>query len=207
MTDVVVYGIPLSTFVRSVRMALEEKGVRYDVEPLEPHAEKLNALHPYGKVPAFRHKDVSLFETLAICSYVDEAFPGPALAPKDAAGRARMLQWIGAYNDNFYPATVRLVIQRLVVPMKGGTPDEGAIRDSLPSMEKSLAVFDRAVAGGPWLAGNAFSLADMFPAPMVFYLKMTPEGEQALSRFKNFTRWYEKVAARPSFKATEPKFG
>lgn len=207
MTDVVVYGTPVSTFVRSVRMALEEKGVRYDLEPLQPHEEKLNALHPYGKVPAFRHKDVTLFETLAICSYVDDAFPGPALAPKDAAGRARMLQWISAYNDSFYPATVGLVIQRLVVPMKGGNPDEGAIRDALPGMEKSLAVFDRAAAASPWLSGDTFTLADLFPAPIVFYLKMTPEGEKALPRFTNLGRWYDRVAARPSFKATEPQFG
>ena len=94
MSHVTLYGVPVSTYVRSARMALEEKGVAYDLEPLAPHSPEIDALNPFGKVPAFRHGELILFETIAIGCYVDETFDGPPSRPKDGPARARMLQWM-----------------------------------------------------------------------------------------------------------------
>src|SRR5918994_5343444 len=74
MADVTLYGIPISTYVRSVRMALAEKGVSYDlVEGWADHPE-IAKRQPFGKIPAFRHGDFELYEAFAIARYVDEAF-------------------------------------------------------------------------------------------------------------------------------------
>ena len=204
MSDVTVYGIPASTYVRTARMTLEEKGVAYDLQPFPPHSPEIDALHPFGKVPAFRHGDLTLFETIAIGCYVDDAFDGPALQPKNGNARARMLQWVSAYIDNTYPAMFPLVYQRLVVPTQGGTSDEDVIAEAVPKVRRQLEVFDGALADAPWLAGDDFSLADMFPAPMVFYLRIMPEGESLLAGIGNLGRWYEVVAGRQSFGATVP---
>jgi glutathione S-transferase len=47
-------------------------------------------------------------------------------------------------------------------------------------------------------------LADLFLAPKVFWLDKTPEGQAALPKYLAVRRWYQAVAARPSFRATVP---
>lgn len=205
MTDITVYGFPLSTFVRTVRMTLVEKGLAYDLEPVAPHSPEIAERHPWGKVPAFQHGAVRLFETQAICRYIDEMFDGPALQPSYPGGRARMAQWISAYCDNAYRHLVQaLIIQRLAVPRMGGTPDEDIIAANLPDAKSSLGIFDKALAEHEFLAGGRLTLADLFLAPLVFYLPMTPEGQALLPEVPNLQRWYEIIAARDSFKQTVP---
>lgn len=170
-------------------MALEEKGVAYDLEPLAPHSPEIDALNPFGKVPAFRHGELILFETIAIGCYVDEAFDGPPLWPKDEPARARFLQYMSAYLDNTYSAVFPLILQRLVVPNRGGTPDEGVIAGAVPRALRQLEIFDGALGDSPWLAGAEFSLADMFLAPMVFYLGVMPESGKLLGNIGDLNRW------------------
>ena len=47
----------------------------------QPRTQLRNELHPFSKLPAFRHGEFTLFKTIAIMRYVDEAFKGPPLQP------------------------------------------------------------------------------------------------------------------------------
>ena len=208
MTDVVVYGFPGSTYVHTVRMALEEKGVAHEVDPLAPGSDEIKALHPFAKIPAFRHGEVMLYETLAICAYVEATFDGPALQPADAEAHARMLQWISVFNGYVYRSMVtNIVVQRLMVPRRGGKPDETRIKGAVADVSHQLGLFDGALADVDWLAGAEISLADLFLAPAVFYLGMTPEGQEVLPDFAHVVRWYGAIQQRPSFAATTPSGG
>jgi glutathione S-transferase len=63
MSEVVVYGVPGSPFMRSVLVALEEKRAPYRIEPLAPGAlksEEYRRLHPFGRVPAIRRGEGEL---------------------------------------------------------------------------------------------------------------------------------------------------
>lgn len=203
MADVVVYGFPGSTYVRTARLALAEKGVAHEVEPLTPGGDEIKALHPFAKIPALRHGDVVLYETLAICAYVDAAFDGPALQPADAEARARMLQWIDVFGSYVYGRMVSdVIIQRLVVPRRGREPDETRIKGAVPDIRHQLGLFDSALADSDLLAGAELSLADLFLAPAVFYLGLTPEGEEMLPGLPHIGRWFDAIQQRPSFAAT-----
>src|SRR3954467_2873430 len=92
MSDPIVYGFPRSTYVNIVRLILTHKDVPYSFHDLEPVMGKQEhlALHPFDRVPILRHGDFTVYETSAIASYVDEAFPGPSLTPQDVRLRARM---------------------------------------------------------------------------------------------------------------------
>ena len=205
MADVKIYGFPQSTYVRTARMICEEKGVPYDLEPIEFGSEAHLAVHPFGKIPGFRHGDVTIYETTAIGVYVDEAFDGPALRPPGAAGLARMVQWLSATCDYGYPALIRdLVIPRFVLPSRGETPDEDAIKAALPKIEHFLSVADAALTDSDFLAGEALSLADLMLVPCVFYLSMTPEGKAMMPKYKGVSAWLERMMTRPSFAATMP---
>ncbi len=107
MARPIVYGARYSAYVRIVLLTLIEKGVAHDVVEVDvfaeggPPAEHL-VRHPFGKIPAFAHDGVQLYEAAAIARYVDEAFPGPALQPADPRVRARMAQAIGLLDSYAY---------------------------------------------------------------------------------------------------------
>ena len=206
MSDIVVFGFAPSTFVRTARMALEEKGVDYELKALDFGSEELLRLHPFGKIPAFRHGAVRLFETSAITRYIDETFDGPALQPSDATARARMDQWISAFNCYYDPLLVRvLILERLVAPMRGKETDRARIAEALPEIEKRLGVLERELGDGrAYIVGEELTLADLFFAPAIAYLRMTPESERLLANRPAIGRWLETVSARPSFAATQP---
>jgi len=205
MSEPVIYGFPQSTYVRTACMACEEKGIAYRLEPVDFRDEAYRRKHPYQKIPAFSHGGFECFETPAICVYVDEAFEGPALQPGDPAGKARMWQWISAIEAYIYPALIpNIVIERLVVPMRGGTPDEDKIKAAIPGAEYAMDTLDRALADQSWLAGGSCSVADLILAPIMSYAAQSDDiGKQARQR-GHLWAWGQRIFARPSFQKTSP---
>lgn len=205
MSTIKLYGFPQSTYVRSARMACEEKGVDYALQDIELESEAYRRLHPFSKMPAMQHGDFILYETAAIGRYVDEAFDGPALQPADVKDRARMEQWVTVIVDYCYPAMVReLIFPRVVIPMRGGEPDEDMIKAAVPKIDYQLSVFDKTLAQTDFLAGAGASLADLLLLPILFYVKNTPEGGTAMGKVPAVGAWFERMAGRPSFAATLP---
>ena len=205
MTELVILGNPFSTYTRSARMACEEKGVGYTLEVVDPSTPEHHAVHPFGKLPALRHGDFGLYETMAICRYVDEAFDGPPLQPAGAAGRALMMQWMSATLDYLYPAMIRkLVFERLVAPMQGRTADEALIAAALPEIADQARILDAALGERAFLAGDAASLADLFLYPVMFYVNFTPEGRRVLDAAPALAAWLARLGERASAQATMP---
>jgi glutathione S-transferase len=213
MTAPVVYGPAFSTYVRTVRLTLEEKAVEYrlvEVDMLqgEHKGPAHRARHPFGKVPALEHDGFSLHETSAITRYLDAAFPEVALTPTDPRQVGRMQQAIAVIDSYAYKALITdVVVPRVLVPMTGGTPDEAAIRDALPMAELCLRVLDEALEGAPYLSGGELGLADLHLAPVLAYFGATPEGERLLPSYSNLQRWWGGIATRESMARTQPSFG
>lgn len=202
---VTVFGDPRSSYVRSVRMALAEKGVAYSHQPVAPHSVEVLALNPFGRVPAFRDGEFTLYETSAILRYIEESFPGPSLLAGNARLRATMEQWVSLINCHAYDAMVRRYVLQYVFP-KGadGAPDRAVIDAAVPQIKAHLDVLDRAYGARDQLVGNTITMADLMLAPIVFYLGMFPEGKTLLAGAPNVTRAHAWMAERPSFKATIP---
>jgi glutathione S-transferase len=203
MSDVIVHGPPQSTFVRTVRLALEEKGVAYELAPVEFKQPSHLELHPFGRVPAFDHGDFHLYETNAILAYVDAAFDGPSLVPADPRSRARMDQWVSSVACYFDADATRAYVLEYVFP-KGEAPDRAKIDAALVHVRHHLGVAEAALAGSAWLVGDEMSLADLMLAPVVFYVMLMPEGKELLGATPNLRRWFKEMRRRPSFEATTP---
>jgi glutathione S-transferase len=205
MTDVTLYGFPPSTYTWSARMAAEEKGISHDLEPIEFGSDAHKALHPFAKIPIMMHGDVTVYETAAICHYIDRAFDGPPLTPTDPAGQARMMQWSSAIVDYYYDwCTKRIVVQRVMVPRQGGTPDEAMIADAVPHARHCMSVADEALQASAYLAGDAPSTADYLLTPIANYMGAVPEGETVMEGLSALGDWLGRMQARPSFAATAP---
>lgn len=202
MPEPTVYGFPRSTFVNIVRLILTHKDVAYafhDLEPVMGKPEHL-ALHPFNRVPVLKHGDLTLYETGAIAAYVDEAFDGAALTPKDIKARARMNQWIGAVNSYFYPYMIHHVThERLVFPELGIASDEKMVAHALPRIETALAVAERQLGHGKdFLLGGELSLADFYLLPCTFAFSLTAEGQAMYPKFPAFCRWRERMDSLPA---------
>ncbi len=213
MAQPIVYGPSYSTYVRTVRLVLAEKSVAYDfhhVGMLEGEHQRQPFLerNPYGKVPAFEHDGLKLYETNVITRYIDRAFPGTALQPADARGLAVMDQAISIADTFGYGAIVgKLVWQRMVVPMMKGTPDDKAVADAMPQIKLTLAEYERILGDMAWFGGADLSLADLHLAPIFAYMSATPEGGELMGAHPKLGAWWAKMSARESMSKTEPQFG
>src|SRR5437764_8004140 len=89
---------------------------------------------PLGKVPAFEHDGLTLYETDAIIRYVDQVFPGRRLQPDDPRRAARMNQIIGMIEPHGWPSIIGNVVwQQLIVPMpETREGDEAIVREATP---------------------------------------------------------------------------
>jgi glutathione S-transferase len=212
--SVIVHGPAYSTYTRTARLALEEKGVPYELREVDiltgaAHKPDHLALQPFARVPAFEHDGFRLYETAAITRYVDEAFPGPKLQPADAKRRARMAQIVAIVDSYGYGALIgKVVWQRAVVPLLGGKTDESIVAEAAPMVETSVAALEAAAdPQGPFLCGPELSLADLHLAPVMAYFSGTPEGKKALAGTPRLSRWWQSISGRPTVKKTEPKLG
>lgn len=186
MTDLILHG--LSHLRAHNLMVRKAKGAHYIVQPVDFRSpEYRKDHHPFGRVPSLTHGEVKLYETLAIVVYVDEAFDGPSLPPREAKDKAMMFQWISVINDYVYKSVVvGCVIERFVKPMRGADPDLEHIAANLPAISTSLA--------------------DMFLAPILHYFRAPPEGERLLPP-PNLIAWMnrlEKVAGYTTINTLSP---
>jgi glutathione S-transferase len=202
MADVTIHGFPQSTYVRTCCMTCEEKGIGYERLDAAPHSAEILAYNPTGKIPGFRHGDLVLWESGAISRYLDETFDGTSLQPEDPVARARMNLWISMVNDTISQTIMKdIVLPRFGIIEK----DEAGIKAATGKLEQQLKLTDDALQKGTYLAGDQLTLADLFLAPKVFWLEKTPEGRAALPKYQALGRWYDAIAARPSFRATVPQ--
>ena len=204
MPDPIVYGFPRSTYVNIVRLILTHKDVGYSFHDLEPVMGKPEhlALHPFNRVPILKHGDFTVYETSAIASYVDQAFPGPRLTPQDVRLRARMNQWISAVNSYYYPYMIYHVThERLVFPELGIASDEKVVAHALPKVELALGVMERELSHGQdYLLGPELTLADFFMLPSTFAFSLTEDGRAMYPKFPAFCRWRERMENLPTTK-------
>ena len=210
---VTLHGPAYSTYARTARLALEEKGVAYDLAEVDilsgaNQTPEHLARQPFGKVPALTHDGFALYETFAIIRYVDEAFPGPSLQPADPKARARMTQICAVLDSYGYGAMIgQLFWQLAIVPMQGGTPDQAVVEQGLARGGQVLDAIEALAVGGPTLCEGGLSLADLFLLPIIEYVAMTPPGAAALAAHPKLAAWAAGMATQPSVVKTRPSLG
>ncbi|HZQ01957.1 MAG TPA: glutathione S-transferase family protein [Reyranella sp.] len=198
MAAIKIYGMPPSTFTRTVLLACHEKGIDYELVPTRPM--DIGALNPFLKIPAMRHGDLTLFESNAILRYLERVFGGARLWPDEPRVAALVDQWSGAVSDTLVNAALRYMANKFgFLPV----PDEVA-QQFLAKTRQVLPHFDRQLAASRFLAGEQLSAADLYLAPLLFYFPDIPELSAILDAAPNCKRWMGEMADRPSVKATEP---
>jgi glutathione S-transferase len=211
MAKMTLWGFDGSTYVRTVKMLLAEKNFTdFEQVPLnvlagEPKEPEHLARHPFGKVPVLDHDGIRILETSAIVRYLNDVLPGKSLVPASAKDRARMDMVMGMADAYGYGALVGGVAAYHLFPdFVGGKND--SMR--LAGIDNGRKVLDFAMTtrdGSPFIAGE-LSLADLYLAPMVFYVSLTTDMSE-YTRLEGFSSWWEAISALKSFKETTPALG
>ena len=198
-----------------------------DLQKFEQHQPAYLALNPNGVVPTLVHRGAPVIESSVIIEYLDDAFPDIPLKPADPLARAQMRLWLKYSDDVAYKAVFAPTWQFLKDRAKAGLTDEarkatlaaiptaerrerwekmaqggfsaGELEAAYDKMRQCLDDLEAAVARGPWLAGETYSLADIAIVPFIDRIRnlrpeFMPEAERPLAN-----DWYGRMKARPAF--------
>jgi len=199
MATITVYGTPISTYVRTVRLLLEEAGVEYDIKEVgifngENTSAEYLTKNPFGKVPTLEVDGEVLYETAAITDYLDTVVASNKFSPSNPLSKARMRQIMAIIDSYFYPsAIITIVIQRLIVPSQGGKTDENAVKNAVAPAKTALEAIESLSVGSPYLLGSELSIADFYLIPIFIYLSQTPEFDAITAETPKVRTWWDEV--------------
>lgn len=207
MSDITLYGFPVSTHVRVARLAFHEKSVPvvFEKVTLEDLAtEAYGAINPFRKMPALRHGNVTLYETLALITYAEAIGTGGSLEPRSPRDRARMWQFVGIAQNYLHPiGAMQLYFHSVLAGLFGMTPDDGLAAAAVAPTTLHLDVIEAGLTH-PYLAGDAISHADLYCGAAVDYIARTRAGAALLEERPNTSAWLARLRGRDSFQATFP---
>ncbi|ODU25685.1 MAG: glutathione S-transferase [Thiobacillus sp. SCN 62-729] len=127
--------------------------------------EELAKWSPSGKVPALHDGDLRVWDSLAICEYLNERFPDKQLWPADAAARA-VARAVSAEMHAGFPA----LREHMSMNIRAQRPGQGRTPECLADVARILAIWTECRArfgnGGDFLFGR-FGIADAMYAPVV----------------------------------------
>nr|WP_315235702.1 glutathione S-transferase family protein [uncultured Albidiferax sp.] len=198
-TQLTLISHPLCPFVQRAAIVLLEKGVPFDRIDVDLAAKPdwFLALSPTGKVPLLKvgqpdGPDAVLFESMAICEYLEETQPGAGLHPGDPVARAQHRAWI-----EFGTATLAEAWQFL------NAKDRPTADAKQAAFQGRLQQLETVLVEGPYFGGAAFGMVDAVFAPLFRYFDiLDPTVSQPI--FENLPRvtaWRTALARRQSVAA------
>ena len=194
---------------RLVRMFMREKGievpsVEIDIVGGENRRAPYTDMNPSGTMPCLELDDgTPLAETVAICEYLEDTHPTPALIGSTPEEKAETRMWtrrieLGitehVYNGfRFAEGLSMFKDRRHVIPQ--------AADDLKSIVQEQLAWLEVLLDGKTWIVGNRFTLADIVLFAALDFAATV--GQPRNPELKNIDAWFQRVAARPSAEASQ----
>jgi len=189
------------------------------------------AINPKGLVPVLVDGGATIPESSVINEYLDDKHPEPALKPRDPAARAAMRLWVMHEEEALFaavrPASLNLMMKQVfaryseaeldallahhpkphaVAALKRtflSPPDPGAVAASRKRLRAAFEAMEARLAETPWLAGDAYSLADIAAAPAVDRIeRLGLAGVRA--GLAGVEDWIARLTARPAYARARP---
>jgi len=196
------YHYPLSPFSRKVRLSLAEKKIEVELVEERYWEQDSDFLrrNPAGKVPVLKLGNRTMADSAAICEYLEEAHPTPALLPKGAEARYEVRRIVAWFDDKFYKeVTSMLVGERVFRKVMGtGYPDSSNVKAGSKAIRYHLDYMTHLLDQRRWLAGNEMSLADFAAAAQLSCLDYISDVDW--NRSEIVKDWYAKIKSRPAFR-------
>ena len=216
-----------SVCAQKVRVALAEKALDWKRHAMTLRGDQFDPqymkLNPNAVVPTLVHGGRVVTESSVILYYLEEVFPTPPLMPREPLERAKVRMVNKLVDEYVHNACVILTFGTAFRPRFAGMSGEEIEKSLAKSPLKKRTEYKRDVAlhgleshyareafesygkllklinesEGGWLAGGAFSLADIAAVPYVLRLDLL-KMSRLWDRLPGVAAWYERVLARPS---------
>ncbi|KAI3925402.1 hypothetical protein MKW98_015750 [Papaver atlanticum] len=193
MASIKLYGIPLSGATGPVMICLAEKGVQYELVPVElakgeHKSPSFLSKNPFGVIPALEDGPITLFESRAITRYIAHKYEGTCT---DLLRRDNICEHRS--NDDAI-----IIYKNFVAPLSGETLNQPIIDESVKKLDQVFDVYETRLSNSKYLACDSFTLADLHHIPYIYYLMKTPWVDLVTSR-PHVKAWWDDISARPSF--------
>jgi glutathione S-transferase len=155
--------------------------------------------HPWGKIPVITSPDgFTLYESRAICKYLARKYSFPLLPPDsdvEATGLFDQAQFAEVLY--FAEPAGKIAFEKFAKKFMGLPPDEAVVSDALRSVETFFDVAERLLQHRDYMAGNSFTLTDIYYIPLIQRLFACGYGDVILSR-KAVSAWWDRCINRPA---------
>lgn len=186
----------MCSYVQRAIIAMREKNIEYELEyiDLSMPPDWFFDVSPLEKVPVLLVDGQPLFESMAICEYIND-ISGGNLYPDDALLRAQQRAWIELGSSVL--GTVYDVIQ---------TADQTEFKRARATVIDRLDVVEDELAADPFFAGQRFGMVDLAYAPLFQFLNgiARNSGIDFYEDAPGIKTWSEQVLAHPSVAASVP---
>jgi glutathione S-transferase len=194
------YSGPLSLFTAKVRIALDEKGLEYELVSVpfsrasgySPKHPDVLAMNPKGQVPVLVDGDISMYDSTLIFEYLEERYPEPPLFPRDIAQRVRCRQLEAASDEILFPSIWELIAETFY-KSDPAERDGARIEKAKTSIAAHYDGLDRELSGREYLCGQ-FTVADI--AYFMTIMFASTLGAPPAAVHANIAAWMGRVAAR-----------
>ena len=193
-----IYGVAASRAIRTLWMA-EELGIAYEHVPIDFAGDAKAPLgkdhpgfrraNPMGRVPAIDDEGFGMSESMAINLYL--ARKHGRLWPATIEGEGRAFQWSFFAVTEIDPHIVEWARHALVLPAPERDPARAAA--ALERLQRPLDAIEQALARSRWLAGDAFTVADLNLSAAMFRAR-----RMDLASRPHIARWMGECFARPA---------
>jgi len=190
MADIKLYDFPLSGNCYKVRLLLSMLGLNYesiavDLAGGESLTEEFKKISPRGQVPVLVDSDDSIWDSMAILSFLARRYGDKTWFPEDDVDNAKVMQWLAVSENEILYGLARA---RAVFLFKRPfdltqCQDDGHI---------GLIAMDQHLSHNKWLATDFPTIADIACYP---YVSLAHEGEISLKDYKNVRRWMDDFEA------------
>ena len=191
----------ISTNPQKVRLALEELELDYayrfvDLFKALQKTDAYKAIHPRQKVPALEIDDTVLWDSGACLAYL--ALREKRLWPTTPKGQAAALNWLFLESSAFQDLASNFFFNRVVMRRIGKTPDQDRMAKAHKKLKPLYDMLESQLEHQPYLLGD-FTLVDCAYAPWLPVLD--------LDGWPNLCAWRDRLMARPSWQASEFRYG
>jgi glutathione S-transferase len=204
--DLVIYGSPVSPFVRKVASLCLLKGLAYEVEAVNVFAPPpwFIDISPMKRIPVLRDRSVAeqgstgtIPDSSAICAYLEKKHPVPALYPDEPSAYGEAL-FIEEFADTSLAMAGGLGIFRPIffALNKGEEPDVAKARETwAKQMPPLFDVLETRLAGAEYFALDALSIADITVTQVMLQIALV--AEMPLGGWPALERHFAAMFARP----------
>jgi glutathione S-transferase len=196
-----IFGNQMSTCTRKVLMTLHETNAPFELTSIDfmagEHKKDAHlARQPFGQMPALDDDGFALYESRAMCRYINDRANGK-LVPTDVKARALMEQWISIETSNFTPHAMKFIYHYFFQRAQ----DAAVLEAAEKGITTAIGVMEKSLAKNTFIAGSEFTLADVCFMPYFEYAMKSP-AKEIVAKHGHVNSWWNRISERPTWQKT-----